>query len=70
MSCLPDDKYLILKVYCSCLFDHAHLKKGNFTCSMVLLKYMWRVKEYMVKYFDSWFGGNWLVVTSYYAKSV
>lgn len=55
MSCLSGDKYLILKVYCSCLFDRAHLEKGNFTLSRGASM---EVKEYMVQCFYSWFGGN------------
>lgn len=33
MPCLPGNKYLILKVYCSFFFDCPHLKKGNFIFS-------------------------------------
>lgn len=53
MLCLPDDRHLTLKVYCSYLFDYAHLEKGNFTFSHGA-----PYASMEVKYFYSWFGGN------------
>lgn len=63
MFSLPDDRHLTLKVYYSYLFDYAHLEKGNFTFSHGA-----PYASMEVKYFYSWFGGNWLRVTIYYAK--
>lgn len=46
MSCLPDDKYLILKVDCSYLFYYAHLEKGEVLhFPKVFLHYLWRLKN-------------------------
>lgn len=54
---------LLLQVYCRYLFDYAHLEKGNFTLSHGAPHAYMEVKEYKVKYFYLWFGGNWLIVT-------
>lgn len=44
MSCLADDKCLILKVYCNHLYC-AHLEKGSCTFSQAALSLSVEVKE-------------------------
>lgn len=53
----------IVKVYCSYLFYCAHLEEGTFPHAAPSLSV--EVKEWKVKYFCSWFGGDWLIVVTH-----
>lgn len=55
----------IVNVYCSYLFYCAHLEKGNGTFPQAAPSLSLEVKEWKVKYFCFWFGGDWLIVVTH-----
>lgn len=62
MSCLPDDKYCKSVLQLSFLLCPSG--EGKLCISQAAPSLSVEVKKWKVKYFCSWFGGDWLIVVT------